>query len=268
MNERNIVAYILVLTIIPLTLQLPNVASQASSTTTSKVLVAGMAVVKPSIDGVWQVGEWNDANEYKLPFYYGNANGKGEAYFRIKYDNASLYWLIDVPSDNGSVPVVNGQKTTTAALIRLDLNIDGYSSNDPADSFLAISTNYATNDFAWFFGKPSWSSQVNATQELGLSTHSSQPHRIYEISMPLTPLFHYGKRGIDNLPAINVDVLVSDSYGNLLDLLPESGSTSLIMQLELGMKPVAENIQPIIPIVLAVLVIGFYSRRKNRAQAS
>jgi len=98
---------------------------------TSVTIVAGSAVVKPSIDGVWQTGERNDANEYRLSSVFHNANGKGEAYVRFNHDNSTLYSLIDVPSDDGSIRPGNH---SGLASIALDTNMDGLSPSDSADA--------------------------------------------------------------------------------------------------------------------------------------
>lgn len=87
--------------------------------------------MKPSIDGVWQTGERNDANEYRLSSVFHNANGKGEAYVRFKHDNSTLYSLIDVPSDDGSIRPGN---YSGLASIALDTNMDGLSPSDSADA--------------------------------------------------------------------------------------------------------------------------------------
>ncbi len=146
--------------------------------------------------------------------------GIAEAYLRCKYDNSSLYLLIDVPSDNGSAYTSEGKNYTGNLAIFLDLNMDGLSTSDKADPEFIISSIANETTVSYSANEPSWSSQVIAAQKLGSSPHATKPHRIYEISMPLQPLLQYGEHSSpDNLPAINIELSVRDSFGNGLGLV-------------------------------------------------
>jgi hypothetical protein len=254
MTKWKLVNCFLVLAIIFLMSRLP----AANSQLTGVHIVASTAVVKPSIDGLWQTGEWDDANEYQYSYAYFQVNLSAEAYVRCKHDNASLYWLIDVPSDNGSVYVKGEQKWTGTAAFSFDTDMDGISQIDPADLGFVTTTSGNGTSLNFLYNKPTWSSQINAAQQLGVSPHSSKLHRVYEISMPFESLLQYNAR-VDNLPAIYVDLTVTDSYGNGLDL----SWPPHISVLEFGAIPIPENIEPLIPLVLAILTLISCLHRKN-----
>ena len=259
---RSFLTWLLILAVVPTASLLPNASSQTSTTISNhNSLVAGFAVVKPSIDGVWKTGEWDDANEYYFSYVYSTVYGMAQAYLRCKYDNSSLYWLIDVPSDNGSAYTSEGKNYTGNLAIFLDLNLDGLSTSDKADPEFIISSFANETAISYSANEPSWSSQVNAAQKLGSSPHAVKPHRIYEISMPLQPLLQYGEHSSpDNLPAINIELSVRDSFGNGLGLV----GPPYLSELDFGARPVPENLEPVIPLALVVLLVGLYKHRKRR----
>ncbi len=260
MTNLKFVNRIVTLAIIVLILRLPiaNAQTTSSMTLSGVRIVAGEALVKPRIDGVWQRGEWDDANEYGFSSVYYDVNGLGEAYVRCKHDNSSIYWLIDVPSDNGATYANGGQNVTGTAAFSFDRDMDGLNRIDPADLGFVITGSGNDTLLSFIFGKPAWASQVNATQRLGISPHSSKLHRIYEISMPLEPLLQYNNR-VDNLPAVNLDLTVTDAYGNGLDL---SGPPYLTI-LEFGALAVPESPDPLIPLELAILILVICVHRKD-----
>ena len=260
MTKWRLVNSFLILAIIALMLRLPVANGQTISTTTSGGvhIVAGEAVVKPRIDGGWQTGEWDDANEYRFSAVYYDVNGMGEAYVRCKHDNSSLYWVIDVPSDNGAAYTKGGQNTTGTVAFSFDRDMDGLSRIDPADLGFVITASGNNTLLSFIFNEPAWFSQVNATQHLGVSLHSSKLHRVYEVSMPLESLLTY-KHRIDSLPAVNVDLTVTDSYGNGLDL----SGLPYISVLEFGVLAVPENLDPLIPLAFVILILVLGVQRKD-----
>ncbi len=243
-------------------LGLPIASSQTISTTTSSGvhIVVGVAVVKPSIDGVWEKGEWDDANEYRFSSVTYEVNGIGEAYVRCKHDNASLYCLVDVPSDSGATYTRGGQNYTGDAAFSFDRDMDGLNRIDPADLAFDITASGNKTLLSFIYNEPAWSSQVNAAQQLGVSPHSSNRHRVYEISMPLEPLLQYNKTSQpENLPAVNLDLSVTDGYGNRLDV---SGPPYLSV-LEFGLIPVPEGIEPLIPLASAMVILIVWVHKKE-----
>lgn len=251
---------LLVLAIILLMLRLQPVNSQATTTSSSVHVVAGVAVVKPVIDGIWEKGEWDDANEYRFSTIFYEVNGLSEAYLRCKHDNSSLYCLVDVPSDNGTTYARGGQNLTGQLAWGFARYINGSGRIDPADFGFAITTSGTSTVLKFLYNQPTWSSQINVAQQLGVSPHSSKPHRVYEISMLFQPLLQYNDLA-DNLPAVYVDLTVTDSYGNGLAL---SGSPYLSVLEFAGVMPVPENIGPVIPLALTFLTLLSCLHRKAR----
>lgn len=59
----------------------------------------GIASTRPTIDGIWQAGEWNDSIEYAL----SNVNlglNITPSHLRLIHDDVSLYGWVDAHSDN------------------------------------------------------------------------------------------------------------------------------------------------------------------------
>ena len=260
--SRALLTWLLILVVVPIASLMPNASGQTSTTVSSSPsLVAGLAIVKPKIDGVWSPGEWDDANEYYFSYVYSTVYGMAEAYLRCKYDDSSLYLLVDVPSDNGSTFMSEGKNYTANLAISLDLNMDGLSTSDKADPEFIIYSNANVTTVTFSANEPSWSSQIIVAQKLGSSPHESKPHRIYEISMPLQSLLEYGEHSYpDNLPDINIALSVRDSFGNGLGLV----GPPYLSELDFGARPVPENIEPLLPLALVALIVGFYKHRKRR----
>ncbi len=92
---------------------------------TSGPILAGVAAKIPTIDGIWHVGEWDDAVQYQSAgAAYPNAWWHGTFFFvRFKHDATFLYVLVDAVSDDGS--------TNSGGLdLKLDLNLKGYDSQE------------------------------------------------------------------------------------------------------------------------------------------
>jgi hypothetical protein len=138
--------------------------------------------------------------------------------------------------------------------------MDGLNQIDPADLGFDITAIGNKTLLSFIFNEPAWSSQVNVTQQLGGSPHSNNSHKVYEISMPLGPLLQYNKNAqSDNLPAVNLDLTVTDSYGNRMDL---SGPPYLSV-LEIGVMPVPEGIDPLLPLAPVMLILIIWVHRKD-----
>lgn len=85
----------LMLAVLMLSLVITQVRGQASPE-----ISVGTMTIKPTIDGRWQQGEWDNAVEYTLS---GSARSvKFSGYFRMMHDINNLYGIIDVPFDNGT----------------------------------------------------------------------------------------------------------------------------------------------------------------------
>jgi hypothetical protein len=242
MVMRASVLVVLILATVPLIFWSPIVNGQASPITSSNsILIASLASVKPRIDGFWRTGEWNGTDEYRLSSPSHDVNGKGEVYARFKYDESLLYTLVDVPSDDGSILPTNQSGQLYFAL---DLNMNGLTTDRLSDVDVLVNTYYnvTTNVSGCLFSEPSWFSEINATQRLGVSPHSGKPHRIYEISLPLQKVFQYGLLSYpENQPAIYVYINVSDSHGNDLMLLPSRQLSKLELPIPVTVERVTEN---------------------------
>ena len=78
--------------------------------------------------------------------------------------------------------------------------------------------------------------------------------------MPLEPLLQYNKTSQpENLPAVNLDLSVTDGYGNRLDV---SGPPYLSV-LEFGLIPVPEGIEPLIPLASAMVILIVWVHKKE-----
>jgi hypothetical protein len=240
---------LLTLSIMLLMLRLQPVNSQVISNGVH--VLAGLAIVKPSIDGLWQEDEWNDANEYRFSSIYYQVNLLAEAYVRCKHDDSLLYCLIDVPSDNGATYTRGVQKLTGTARFSLIPPYFGFTITPSGNAAL----------LTFLYGTPTYSSQIAVGQQLGVSPHSSKLHRGYEISMPFEPLLNYNNT-IGTSPSISFDMTVTDSYGNGLDL----SGPPYISVLEFGPVPVPENIKPLMPLALTILSLPFLLTQKKRSR--
>src|SRR5208337_4409790 len=86
----------LILAVLMLLMAITQVRGQTASE-----IVVGTTTVKPTIDGQWQHGEWDNAIEYELT--QGSTGPiKVPSYFRMMHDADNLYGILDVPSDNGT----------------------------------------------------------------------------------------------------------------------------------------------------------------------
>jgi hypothetical protein len=147
----------------------------------------------------------------------------------------------------------------------LDLNNDGSSPPGGDDLVIFIYRSPTSQNETLVEGLqlPSWSPKINATQTVTTSPHSASPHRLYEVAMPLQPLLGYRQVGANGLPIIGADFAVADSYGNGLDLSSGGYGGVAYPVLEFGTQPVPENIEPLVPLALAVLLIGFFRSRRT-----
>jgi hypothetical protein len=214
-------------------------------------VLAGVAIVKPSIDGIWQDDEWNDANAYRFSSIYYQVSLSAEAYVGCKHDDSVLYCLIDVPSDNGATYTRGEQNLTGTARFSLI----------PPSFGFTITPSGNTTLLTFLHGTPTYSSQIAVGQQLGVSPHSSKLHRVYEISMPFEPLLEHNNT-IGTSPAISFDMTVTDSYGNGLDL----SGPPYISVLELGPVPIPENIEPLMPLALTILTLPFLLTQEKRSR--
>jgi hypothetical protein len=231
-------------------------------------ITIGPAVVTPTIDGVWQSGEWDDATELKLSLYQ-TSTPNGEAYLRFKYDSSKFYGLVDVPSDDGSTFTQNGKTYHGAAAIGFgtdDQQID-LTTNDP-DGF-TFSIGYDPNGKFGVYNLKNAQNLLNdveAAAELGASPHSTNPHRIWEYSIKIGDVVRsFTPKDTDGSPLVRFFSFVSDSSNNLLNIRGEATGN---VELKFGPTSLPEEISPALPLALTSAVLYLFARSASRRPAS
>ena len=236
----------------------PAVAQSASPVT----YTVGWAVVKPSIDGVVEPGEWNYSNELQITQTppSGGVTCNGGAYLRLTHDNSSLYGLVDVVADDGSKWSVGNRTYTGSIAFLFDGNNDGFQT-EPEDYIVGFSPGYTTAS-VWSKSFSNFTSQVVAKVVLGPSPHYRTAHRIYEFSIPLQPLIMYASSSNHE---IGFDLVVAYPPNGECDLM---GSSGLPAKLVFDPTAVPEHIDLVIPLMLILVCISFRKRKLRRLQTS
>jgi len=140
---------------------------------------------KPTIDGIWSAGEWDDAFEYDAP------NSTLTSYVRVKWNGSYLYILIDSPWDTTNSSLYPYENTWIA----FD-TMHNHGSTPQIGDYLfstgGIIVAYWGNGTRWIpMAKPSGlTAQSSSSDEWGPgvqpSPKNSTPHRIDEFQVPLT----------------------------------------------------------------------------------
>lgn len=139
---------------------------------------------KPTIDGKWSSGEWDDALEYSA------TNSTLTSYVRVKWNGSFLYILIDSPWDTTNSSVYPYENTWIA----FDTMHNHGSTPQIGDYLFSASAMiaYWGNGTQWIpTGGPSgFKAQSSSSDEWGPgvqpSPKNSTPHRIEEFQVPLT----------------------------------------------------------------------------------
>ena len=190
-----------------------------SSTASNMQFTAWRATVKPSIDGVWEQNEWDDAAEYSFLIQRSVSNN-GQAWARMKHDDIMFYLLIDFVSDygNGSVHELEG--------IAFDVKNKG-----PA--FIMIST----------LSDPAIGLQ--ALKGYGSSPHSQTEHGIVELEISLGAILSANTTtSQDGSPLTDINLFLRDSFGNSLLLAGQ-----IIIERTIA---TSENLTAIFPIMILI----------------
>ena len=82
--------------------------------------------------------------------------------FDASMTTASLYCLVDAPSDSGATYTRGGQNYTGDAAFSFDRDMDGLNRIDPADLAFDITASGNKTLLSFIYNEPAWSSQVNA----------------------------------------------------------------------------------------------------------
>jgi hypothetical protein len=255
---RPVTSRILLLLVICLLASTPAGQGQTSTTTSSgNALTVGLSRVKPTIDGVWGYGEWSDANEARLAYYFKQVNHLGQAYLRLKYDKNNLYLLFDVTSDNGTTSPPRVQ----FILISFDTNNDGFSANDTTnDFFMTFSVNGTRLNLNWFGTRPSYVGEILGAQHVGFSPHLTPPHRVYEVSIPTSLVLR------ENLTAIGFNACADDSYGNILCI--SDPNSPFQVELTFASIAVPENITLLLPLLVTLGILSLFGNERKRKASS
>jgi len=160
----------------------------ASPAEARETITCGRLENPVTIDGKWtNEHEWVDAFELSIGF----AVGSGEAYFKAKHDDDSLYALIDFVSD------VESQEADTGAIIIDSKNNGG--STPQTDDFMLLGRWDSPTQFAkaigWGTGT-AWGSfggltsgfNVACSKDAANNPYSSSSHLIYEFQVPMSQL--------------------------------------------------------------------------------
>jgi parallel beta-helix repeat protein len=149
---------------------------------TAPQIIAPFSTVTPFIDGVWNPGEWNDANEYV-------ANGTElVSYVRVKHDGDYLYIIIDSPWDTVQDPMYGGPWGSEGVCVAFDTAHD-HGTAPQIDDYLFFSQ-YSVFMNSWRGDGTQWVAMTtptdyNAYQDFGISPHNTTSHRIDEYKIPL-----------------------------------------------------------------------------------
>jgi hypothetical protein len=254
-------AVVLAISLVTLFLLIPSTAF--AQLTPNYTVGTGTA---PSIDGVWQPGEWSNAVE--LPVAYSNVSSIQPAYLRLTHDDLWLYFLYDVPFD--TTPPSTQTQLPFIVLV-LDGTAKEFSPGDLNDAQIVGEVTSSGGMAIGYVGSnnPNYHPylgqvirNVTMAQRLGTSPHSNIPHRIWEGKIPLQPIIMNSPKADDLSPIIGFNTEVQDALGNSAQLQPLSNSYAVTL-LKIAPYPVPENVNPIIPLLFAITILGIYAKKRN-----
>jgi hypothetical protein len=224
----------------------------------------------PSIDGVWQPGEWT--NGVELTIAHTNVSSIQPAYLRLIHDESWLYFIYDVPFD---VTQPSNQVSQLPFIVLvLDGRANGFNPSDPNDAEIVsevTSTGETAVNYVGF-NNPNYHSylgqvikNVTIVQKLGTSPHSSIPHRIWEGKIPLQPIIMNSPKDPSDLsPIIGFNTEVQDALGNWVQLEPLTQTYSVTL-LKIAPYPVPENVNLITSMLFVIAILGIYAIKRKRA---
>jgi len=141
-----------------------------------------------TIDGKWtNEHEWVDAFELSIGF----AVGSGEAYFKAKHDDDSLYALIDFVSDvesqeadSGFIAIDSENNGGSAPQIDDFALLGRWNSPTQYSAVIAWGTGTAWGDWTGLTGAFKVACSKNADKD----PYSTSPHLVYEFQIPMNKL--------------------------------------------------------------------------------
>jgi len=266
-RRRSVRAVVLAIALVTLFLLIPSIA--LAQLTPDYTVGTGTA---PSIDGVWQPGEWTNAVE--LPIAYSNVSSIQPAYLRLTHDESWLYFIYDVPFD--TTPPSSQTPQTPFIVLVFTGNAGEFNPSDLNDAQIVgevtsngeIAVNYVgynNPNYHPYLGQ--FIRNVTMAQKLGTSPHSNIPHRIWEGKIPLQPIIMNSPKADDLSPIIGFNTEVQDALGNWAQLEPLSNSYAVTL-LKIAPYPVPENVNLIIPLLFAIAILSIYMKKKGKIAKS
>lgn len=258
----------LILAVLMLSLIITQVRGQ-----TAPEIIVGTTTIKPTIDGQWQQGEWDNAIEYELS--QGSTGPvKSPSYFRMMHDADNLYGIIDVPSDNGT-QYTNPSIRLPIGTVRLDFYYGAFldpNNQTQSYTFFELIVNQTSNRanvavLCRCRQDPNIiASESQVATALSTTVHSSSLHRIWEFSLPIHP--YVIEASLDTNPTIGFDLTVIDSSGNQLSLVNLNQHASMMF---VG-TPVPENVSgqitlPLTLLIPLILLLAYHRKRGNQSQS-
>ncbi|MFQ5999158.1 MAG: PKD domain-containing protein [Candidatus Bathyarchaeia archaeon] len=139
---------------------------------------------KPTIDGKWSAGEWDDAFEYSA------TNSTLTSYIRVKWNGPFLYILIDSPWDTTNSSVYPYENTWIAFDTGHDKSTVGPQPDDYLFTMGSLAPAYSGNGTWISMAVPSGFKAESSSSAYGPgvqpSPKNATPHRIDEFKIPLT----------------------------------------------------------------------------------
>jgi len=232
------------MTFIPQTLGLESAASQITT------IPVGLANVKPSVDGLWKTGEWDDAVESNVSYVSSNGNYVpsqiSQAFVRLKHDGTNLYGIVDVPTDTG--PAINKDASVIVSFNGPWTGTD--------DTVLAASDQNGNITLT----SPTYTASIYIAQNVGVSPHSDVNHRVWEFELPIKYLIQQPTK---EPPKIGFQLGVTDWHKNSHWLLPPNEQLNgPFAQLQFGNTVLPENVSLLLPLMfLMTCLLAYWKRR-------
>ena len=237
---------------------------------TALQVIVGTATVKPTIDGQWHPGEWDNTIEYVLNVTVGSPTPTNiPAYIRMVHDSQNLYGIIDVPSDYGGTYVnANGDIAWGAVLLSFYYGaILNPQNQTQIFSLFALNTNQTGIATIGVYCRcvhgvdaNTVSSDSHAATTLSVTPHSSSKHRVWEFSLPIYP--YVITTTLDTNPTISFDTTVVDSSGNHISLVNGAAEHADLTFVDASVPDVISG-QWTLPVSLVTPMILLAYRRKK-----
>jgi hypothetical protein len=239
----------------------PGVIVSVQAQTVQTTVTVGIVTRQPSIDGVWERGEWDNAVSYNVTAE-ATSHAETSSTIRLLHDNTTLYGLIDVPSDSGSSHSDSNGHVNWGSVM---LTFQDLANASQPFTWISLLTNYKQVASVGLVCQCSTQLasviklHIKAATGLTTTSFSNATHRIWEFSAQLYPYIATSQLTQD-VSSIGFNVQVSDSAGNQMSLL----STSQLAQLSFAATPLPDltNIPFLLPFSMLLSILLLRKRRK------